>query len=35
MRGEKNNLIERVAQMEGKMDYEERRRIKNNIVITG
>jgi DNA repair exonuclease SbcCD ATPase subunit len=33
--GEKNSLTERIAQLEKKMEYEERRRRKNNTVITG
>jgi hypothetical protein len=32
---EKNNMFERVARLEIKMENEERRRRKNNIVITG
>jgi hypothetical protein len=32
---EKNNMSERVVRLERKMENEERRRRKNNIVITG
>jgi hypothetical protein len=32
---EKNNMSERVARLERKMKNEERRKRKNNIVITG
>jgi hypothetical protein len=33
--GEEKNMSERVARLERKVENEERRRIKNNIVITG